>query len=286
MRKKIRLFDAINALIMIILCLIFVLPFWMMITASFSDNSALRLKGVSLVFRSFSVEGYRYLFLMSNVFLRSIINSVIVSFSTALLSVAVCTSAAYVLSKKKLVGRGLFNVYVMIPMFFGGGLIPTFLVIYKTGLYDTIWSLILPSVANVYNTLLMRNYFYSVPDALGEAAEIDGANEYRTLISVYAPLAVPMMFTTGLISFVGRWNGWLPELMYLGSESKNLWTVQFVLRKILTDMKSLTGQSLVDAPVISAKNAATVIAAMPLVVLSPILQKYLARGMTAGSVKG
>ncbi len=286
MRKKIRLFDAINALIMIILSLIFVLPFWMMITASFSDNSALRLKGVSLVFRSFSVEGYRYLFLMSNVFLRSIINSVIVSFSTALLSVAVCTSAAYVLSKKKLVGRGLFNVYVMIPMFFGGGLIPTFLVIYKTGLYDTIWSLILPSVANVYNTLLMRNYFYSVPDALGEAAEIDGANEFRTLTSVYAPLAVPMMFTTGLISFVGRWNGWLPELMYLGSESKNLWTVQFVLRKILTDMKSLTGQSLVDAPVISAKNAATVIAAMPLVVLSPILQKYLARGMTAGSVKG
>ena len=86
MRKKIRLFDAINALIMIILSLIFVLPFWMMITASFSDNSALRLKGVSLVFRSFSVEGYRYLFLMSNVFLRSIINSVIVSFSTALLS--------------------------------------------------------------------------------------------------------------------------------------------------------------------------------------------------------
>ena len=286
MRKKIRLFDAINALIIIILSLIFVLPFWMMITASFSDNSALRLKGVSLVFRSFSVEGYRYLFLMSNVFLRSIINSVIVSFSTALLSVAVCTSAAYVLSKKKLVGRGLFNVYVMIPMFFGGGLIPTFLVIYKTGLYDTIWSLILPSVANVYNTLLMRNYFYSVPDALGEAAEIDGANEFRTLTSVYAPLAVPMMFTTGLISFVGRWNGWLPELMYLGSESKNLWTVQFVLRKILTDMKSLTGQSLVDAPVISAKNAATVIAAMPLVVLSPILQKYLARGMTAGSVKG
>lgn len=199
MRKKIRLFDAINALIMIILSLIFVLPFWMMITASFSDNSALRLKGVSLVFRSFSVEGYRYLFLMSDVFLRSIINSVIVSFSTALLSVAVCTSAAYVLSKKKLVGRGLFNVYVMIPMFFGGGLIPTFLVIYKTGLYDTIWSLILPSVANVYNMLLMRNYFYSVPDALGEAAEIDGANEFRTLISVYAPLAVPMMFTTGLI---------------------------------------------------------------------------------------
>lgn len=286
MKKKIKPFDVFNISFMVILSLVFIVPFWMMITASLSNNSELRVKGISLLIRSFSLDGYKYLFMMSEVFLRSIFNSVYISLLTAFLSVAVCTATAYVLAKKNLVGRKYLNVFFMIPMFFGGGLIPTFLVIYGIGIYDTVWALILPSIVNVYNMLLMRNYFYGVPESLTEAAGLDGASELDILFKIFVPLAIPMMFTIGLISFVGRWNSWLPELMYLGTDSKELWTVQFVLRKILTDMKSLTGQTLVDAPTISAKNAATVIAAMPLVLVSPILQKYLTKGMVAGSVKG
>ena len=221
---------------------------------------------------------------------KSIISSLIVSFSNAALSVALCTGAAYVLAKKDLAGRKALNIFFMIPMFFGGGMIPLYLVIRGIKIYDTVWALIFPCAVRISNVLLLRNYFYGIPTSLNEAGELDGANQFQILIKIIIPLAVPMMLTIGMIMFVDRWNNWLDTLLYFGSSNTKWWTIQYVLRQILTDMQSLYGSlgggSIVDAPLISARNAAVVIAVLPLVCLSPVLHKYYIKGMTEGAVKG
>ena len=289
-KRKLRIFDVINACIMILLGFSFVMPFWIIACSSLSDNGQLMSKGISLWFRGFSFEGYAFLFQMSDVFFKSIISSLIVSFSNAALSVALCTGAAYVLAKKDLAGRKALNIFFMIPMFFGGGMIPLYLVIRGIKIYDTVWALIFPCAVRISNVLLLRNYFYGIPTSLNEAGELDGANQFQILIKIIIPLAVPMMLTIGMIMFVDRWNNWLDTLLYFGSSNTKWWTIQYVLRQILTDMQSLYGSlgggSIVDAPLISARHAAVVIAVLPLVCLSPVLHKYYIKGMTEGAVKG
>lgn len=294
MKKKYKLripvFDIINALLMILLSLIFIIPFWLILTSSLSDNSALLKNGISFRFQGFSLDGYRFLFSMSDLFLHSLLITILVATLTSILSVIVCTLGAYVLSKKYFVGRKFLNVFFMITMFFSGGTIPTFLVIRGIGIYDTIWALILPGVCSTYSILLLRNFFYSVPTALEEAAQIDGANDLQIFLKIYFPLAIPMMLTVGIMTFVGQWNSWLPSLLYLGANNSKLWTIQYVLRQMLTNMQSLYGSSssgaITNAPLISAKNAAIVITVLPLILLSPILHKYFSKGIVEGSVKG
>lgn len=277
-KKRADVFVYINAVIMVLLAVAFILPFWMMITASFSNDMKLIQNGLGLTFQGFDFSAYTKLF-QSGQLLRSAGVTLFVSCAAALLSVAVCTGAAYVLSKKTIAGRKFLTWYFTIPMFFGGGAIPLYLVIRNVGLYDTVWALILPCVASLGNIVLMRNYFYGLPATLEEAAELDGANELQSLVHVFCPLAVPMMFTIGLITFVGRWNSWLDSLMYLGVKNEKLWMVQYTLRTMLDSQAGSTAT-------ISQKNAAIVIAAMPLVLISPILHKYFAAGITAGAVKG
>ena len=279
-RKKIKIkpFTIVNAVIMVVLCIVFILPFWMMITASFSGDMALIKNGLSLWFQDFSVSAYAELFATKSL-LRSLGVTVVVSLGLAVLSVFGCTGAAYVLSKKKLAGRKLLTWYFMIPMFFGGGTIPLYLVIRELGLYDHIWALILPNVVSIYNIVLVRNYFYSLPESLSEAADLDGANEMQMLLHVFFPLAVPMMLTIGLITFVGRWNSWLDSLMYLSVQNDGLWMIQYTLRKILENNPA-------DPSPASVKNAAIVIVVAPLIIASPILHRFLANGVTAGAVKG
>lgn len=288
--KKIQVFDVVNTLIMILLGCIFVLPFWIIFCTSLSENGQLMSNGISLWFQGLSFEGYKFIFQMSDVFVRSIFNSVLVSFSGAVLSVLLCTGAAYVLAKKDLAGRKILNVFFMIPMFFGGGMIPLYLVVRGIGIYDTFWALILPCAVRISNVLLLRNYFYGIPQSLFEAGELDGADQFQVLVKIIVPLAVPMMLTIGMIMFVDRWNSWIDTLLYFGSSNTKWWTIQYVLRQILTDMQSLYGSSgggsIVVAPLISARNAAVVIAVLPLVCLSPILHKYYVRGMTEGAIKG
>ena len=276
--KKIKIFDCVNTIIMLLLAVIFIVPFWLMLTASLSDEMALTLNGLSVWFQGFTLEAYVQLF--SN---GSLVNSlgvtVFVSFTTAILSALVCTGAAYVLSRKTLAGRKFFSWYFMIPIFFSGGSVPLYLVIRSIGIYDTVWALILPNVANILNIVLVRNYFYGLPDSLYEAAEIDGANELQKLIRIYFPLAMPMTFTIGLMAFVGKWNSWLDSMMYLGAKNEKLWMTQYVLRRMLEDNPQNPSST-------SVKNAAIVVVVLPLILLAPVLHKYFAKGVTAGSVKG
>ena len=285
-KKKIDAFDVFLAVLMALLCFMFLVPFWIIMVASLSDNLKLITNGITLWFQGFSVAGYQLLFSMSDKFLRSIWMSFMTSTVAAFLAVVVCTACAYALSKKYLIGRKFFSGYLMVTMFFSGGTVPTYLVIRGIGLYNTVWALILPGVASTYFILLVRNYFYGIPDSLEEAAQLDGASDIALLWYVYVPLSVPMMCTIGCMMFIQKWNAWLPSLLYLGASKEHLWTAQYVLRQMLHDMKTLVGADLSNSPTISAQNAAIVVVVLPLILLSPVLHKYFSKGLTVGSVKG
>ena len=208
-RKKISAFNIVLAIFMAILCFIFIIPFWIILVASFSDNILLMKNGISLWFQGFDFAGYKLLFGLSDKFIRSLGVSLISSLVSACLSVIVCTMAAYVLSKKYLIGRKFFSVFLTITMFFSGGTIPTYLVIRNIGLYNTIWALILPGVVTAYPILLVRNYLCSITPTLEEAAQLDGAGDIAVFWYVYVPLSVPIMCTIGCMTFISKLPGTL-----------------------------------------------------------------------------
>ena len=289
--KSDRAFDIVNGLIIAILCVTFILPFWMMIISSFTEEISLRVNGYKLFPSAFSAAGYEYIFSSSDYnILRAIINSVIISVSGTVLSVAVSLITAYALSKKYVVGIKGINVFYIITMFFAGGTIPLYLVIRGIGLYDTIWALIIPSMFSLYHIILVRSYFYSLPAALEEAAMIDGANDFKILVSVFLPISVPMVLTIAFFMFVDRWNSWMDALLYLGQseKSKSLRPLQFVLKQILENSENSGGLdgSAAITPVLSAKSAAVVIAIAPFLAIFPIIQRYFVNGITIGAVKG
>ncbi len=289
--KSDRAFDIVNGLIIAILCVTFILPFWMMIISSFTEEISLRVNGYKLFPSAFSAAGYEYIFSSSDYnILRAIINSVIISVSGTVLSVAVSLITAYALSKKYVVGIKGINVFYIITMFFAGGTIPLYLVIRGIGLYDTIWALIIPSMFSLYHIILVRSYFYSLPAALEEAAMIDGANDFKILVSGFLPISVPMVLTIAFFMFVDRWNSWMDALLYLGQseKSKSLRPLQFVLKQILENSENSGGLdgSAAITPVLSAKSAAVVTAIAPLLAIFPIIQRYFVNGITIGAVKG
>ena len=262
-----------------------------MIISSFTEEISLRVNGYKLFPSAFSAAGYEYIFSSSDYnILRAIINSVIISVSGTVLSVAVSLITAYALSKKYVVGIKGINVFYIITMFFAGGTIPLYLVIRGIGLYDTIWALIIPSMFSLYHIILVRSYFYSLPAALEEAAMIDGANDFKILVSVFLPISVPMVLTIAFFMFVDRWNSWMDALLYLGQseKSKSLRPLQFVLKQILENSENSGGLdgSAAITPVLSAKSAAVVIAIAPLLAIFPIIQRYFVNGITIGAVKG
>ncbi len=280
-----RIFHAINAIIMIALVAVFILPFWLVFSGSVTGESYLQTQGVTFAIHEFNLDGFRLLFSANDKFLRSMIFTLAISFFSAFLVTFTAGICAYALSKKYLVGRKVFNWLIWTTGVFNGGMIPTYLLYRTLGWYDTVWVLILPLVANSYNILLLRNYFYSLPTTLEESASLDGANDWQIMRKIFMPLSYPMLFTIALMTFVGRWNGWMDALLYTRPNNESLWTLQYLLQKILTNSSALFGGD-PNAPLLQLENVAVIVTVIPLVCLSPILQKYFTKGLTMGAVKG
>ena len=214
-----RIFHAINAIIMIALVAVFILPFWLVFSGSVTGESYLQTQGVTFAIHGFNLDGFRLLFSANDKFLRSMIFTLAISFFSAFLVTFTAGICAYALSKKYLVGRKVFNWLIWTTGVFNGGMIPTYLLYRTLGWYDTVWVLILPLVANSYNILLLRNYFYSLPTTLEESASLDGANDWQIMRKIFMPLSYPMLFTIALMTFVGRWNGWMDALLPLPKQT-------------------------------------------------------------------
>ncbi len=279
----------INWILIIFFCFLFLLPFWLVLMSSVTDEMTFVINGYVLVPKKFSLEGFKFIFGASDLILGSIKNSVIISLTATALTVVIVTMTAYVLSKKYLPGVKWLSLLFVVTMFFSGGTIPSYLVIRSIGLYDTIWALIIPSIGNVFYIVLMRSYFYSLPAALEEAAVIDGASNMQILLRIFVPLSLPMVATIGFFTFVDRWNSWMDALIYLGPSSQKLWPVQYVIKRLLEDMQGLLGSSigsLSEAPAQTAKSAGVIITVAPLVVIFPIVHRFFVGGITVGAVKG
>lgn len=211
----------INWILIIFFCFLFLLPFWLVLMSSVTDEMTFVINGYVLVPKKFSLEGFKFIFGASDLILGSIKNSVIISVTATALTVVIVTMTAYVLSKKYLPGVKWLSLLFVVTMFFSGGTIPSYLVIRSIGLYDTIWALIIPSIGNVFYIVLMRSYFYSLPAALEEAAVIDGASNMQILLRISCrSLCRWWRRSVSSLSSTGGTAGWT-RLFISGHPAKN-----------------------------------------------------------------
>ena len=280
----------VNRILIGFLVLITLSPLLYVLIASFMDPFILRSQGLSLNPANWSLDGYKRV-LQDPAIIRGFVNSIFYSFTYSALTVAVSILTAYPLSKQKLVGKRPITIFLMITMFIGGGLVPTYLLVKNLGMLNTVWAIILPGSINVWNIILARTYFKQLPAELEEAAIIDGANEMQIFFKIMLPLAKPIIFVLFLYAFVGQWNSYFDAMIYLNDA--DLQPLQLVLRKILIQnqpQQDMIGSATQMAEMAQLaeliKYSTIVISSLPLLVMYPFFQKYFDKRMMAGSLKG
>ena len=267
-----------------------IIPMLYIVFASFMDPVTLQNKGITFDFSKWTLTAYERVISNKQIWV-GFRNAIIYSLVFTFVSVVVTLLAAYPMSRSDFKGRGFFNILFMITMFFGGGLIPTYLLISKLGLLDTIWAIILPGAFSVWNMIIARTYYQGIPGELKEAASVDGANEIVYYFKILLPVCTPVIAVLALWQFVGMWNSYFDAMIYLNDANKQ--PLQLVLRSILiqnqpesgmiSDMQS-TAQRAQLAELL--KYATIIISSLPLLVMYPFFQKYFDAGIMAGSIKG
>ncbi|MDY2889897.1 MAG: carbohydrate ABC transporter permease [Candidatus Caccosoma sp.] len=282
-----KIFDVCNVIFMIIFALIFIIPILLLINSSFTGTKALTLHGYSLIIRDFSLEYYKAIFSMeSNQFVISILNSLFVVVCTTVLMIFTTSLAAYALTRKKLQFKKFFTYYFIISMLFSGGTIPYYILINNLGLMNTLWALILPSGVSAWYILLARKFFQQVPEALIEAAELDGANNLQILFKVVLPLNLPIIATISLYTSVAMWNDWFAASLFIDSNHYQLWPIQAFIRRIEDSdefLKAYFGDTNLNYG--GLRSAAVIISLIPIVLVYPFLQKFFIKGSLEGGVK-
>ena len=254
------------------------IPIIYVVLASFMDPTVLNNQGLSFNTKDWTLDAYRRV-LENEMIWRGFLNSFLYSLAFAVISVFVTLLAAYPLSKKEFVGRDFFNVIFLITMFFGGGMIPTFILINQLHMVNTVWAILIPGAFNVWNMILARTYYQSIPTELREASAIDGANEIQHFFNIMLPVCKPIIAVLALWSFVGMWNSYFDAMIYLNDA--NLQPLQLVLRSILVQNTPQPGmiadiQSTAEMAKVAEqlKYATIVVSSLPLLVMYPFFQKY------------
>lgn len=284
--------DIILVVITLLVMLVVAYPLYYVLIASFSNPYDVYAGKTFLFPSQFTLDGYKAVFADPNI-LTGYLNSIKYTVIGTLFSVAMLYITAYPLSRKDLPGRKFFNIFFLITMYFGGGLIPTYLIVKSTGLINNMWALFLPGGVAVGNMIIVRNYFQnSIPGELIEAAEIDGCSKLRTFWHIIIPLSAPIMAVMVVFSMVAYWNDWFTALIYLtGAEKAPL---PLVLRNILIKSSASAAQASTVSGGYAELNkitemikfASIIVAAAPMLIIYPFVQKYFEKGMMAGAVKG
>ena len=267
-----------------------ILPVIYIILASFVDPVTLQNKGLTFDFSQWTTTAYSRVLSNSQIWV-GFKNALIYSVLFTVISVVVTLLAAYPMSRADFKGKGFFNTIFVITMLFGGGLIPTYLLISNLGMLDTIWAILIPGAFSVWNMIIARTYYMGIPRDLQEAAEIDGATEMVYFFKILLPVCTPIIATISMWQFVGMWNSYFDAMIYLNSASKQ--PLQLVLRAILiqsqpqpgmvSDMQSTAARAQLAELL---KYATIIISSLPLMIMYPFFQKYFDNGIMAGAVKG
>ena len=284
-----RVFYALNYLFLGIMTLIILYPLYFIIIASISDPDAVLNGDVILYPVQVTLSGFQKILERTDVW-RGYLNTIIYTAITVVLSLVVTVPAGWALSRKTLVGKKFLMIYFIIPMFFGGGLIPFYNVMNSLGLVNTIWAVILPSILSVWNLFMTRTFFESsIPDGLVEAARIDGAGEFRVFFSLVIPLSKAILAVMALYYAVGQWNSYFNAMIFLQNE--DLFPLQLVLKEILIASESTTGgsgETILEQyrTANQIKYVSVIVSSAPVICLYPFVQKYFAQGAMIGSLKG
>lgn len=284
-------FDIINYALLTFIMLLVLYPLYFVLVASFSDPNYIYSGEIWLFPKGFTLDGYERIFNDSSIWI-GYANSILYATLGTLIGVAVTVIAAYPLARKNLAGKSFIMWFLLITMFFSGGLIPTYLLIKDLHLLNTMWALILPGAGGVFNVIIVRTFFQSsIPDEMWEAASIDGCSNTRFFWSIVLPLSKSILAVMVLYHVVGFWNGFFDALIYLSDDKK--YPLQLVLRNILIQNQVNSGM-MIDVESYAAKMRVTelikygviMVSSLPLLMLYPFLQKYFVKGVMIGSIKG
>ena len=276
-KKKISAFSVINGVIFILVCLVILVPLWKVLVDSFDLKTAY---GMKFWPEKFGLDGYKLIFANPTLF-KAIKVSLITTISGTLLALTLSTLGAYVLIQWDMPGRTLFANMLLFTMIFSGGMIPTYLVLRQLHLTNTLWVVILFPALNVYNLVLMRNFFEGIPASLYEAATLDGCSPMQTFIRIVLPMSKPALASIGLMYAVSYWNDYTHYKLYI--LDSNLYNFQMKLRGMVMGSELPTTSG--GASENTVKNAAIIIVIIPFMILYPFLQKYFVKGVNIGAVK-
>lgn len=283
-----KVFYTVNAIFLGLLALIVLYPLYFIIIASISDPDAVLKGKVVLAPAGLTFAGFEKIMERTDVW-KGYLNTIFYTLATVVLSLAVTIPAGWALSRKTLPAKKLLMAYFIIPMFFGGGLIPFYNVMSNLNLVNTIWAIILPSILSVWNLFMTKTFFESsIPDGLIEAAKIDGAGHFRTFILIVLPLAKAIMAVMALYYAVGQWNGYFNAMIFLQDEEK--YPLQLILKEILVASESTvggSGETILEQYRLAnqLKYASVIVSSLPVLMLFPFVQKYFAQGVMIGSLK-
>lgn len=287
-----KVFDITNTVLMIVIFLLFSWPLWFIIIASFSDPAAVWNGKVVLLPKGFNIDAYREILKYKSIWL-GYRNTILYTVLGTVINLVLTICTAYPLSRKDFMPRNFFMFMFMLTMYFSGGLIPTYLVVNKLNLVNTVWAMIIPGAISIYNVIITRTYFInSIPGSLQEAAELDGANSLQFLMRVVLPLSKPVIAVIALYYAVGHWNDFFSALIYI--HKKDLLPLQTFLRDLLIQNQvniDMTGLDPAAAErkmklAQTIKYGVIVVSTVPVLCIYPLVQKHFVKGIMIGSVKG
>lgn len=290
-----RVFDVFNIAIMIIILVVVLFPIFNIISISMSDARSVASGSVYVWPKGFTLQSYIDIF-KDKYITSGYINSIVYAVGSTFIMLLFTSLFAYPLTVQGFAGKKFLTIFLMITMFFSGGLIPTYLLIRSLGMLDTVWVMVLPAAVGAYNVFLFRTFFQNIPSEVKDAALIDGANEIVSLFRIILPLSKPLLATFALFGIVGSWNAWFEALIYLQSEDN--YPLQMILRNYLFKLDTSAIQGRVGAGNVavnaqgsqldpqSIRMAVVIVTMFPIMVIYPFFQKYFTKGMFVGSIKG
>ncbi|SFS36197.1 carbohydrate ABC transporter permease [Paenibacillus sp. 453mf] len=291
-----KIFLTLNYLYVTIAFLVVAYPLVYMISASISNPKAVASGAMWLFPKDITFEGYQRVFQDTRIW-SGYANTILYTVVGTAVNLMVTIPAAYALSRRDFVGRNFFMGMFMVTMFFGGGLVPTYLLIKELGMINSMWALILPSAASVWNIIVSRTFFQgTIPGELHEAAQIDGCSNLKLFLKIILPLSMPIIAVMALFYGVGHWNSYFSAMIYFNDSDK--YPLQLVLRQILVLQEmSAQGSGMMDSTSATALNnkaevaalvryAVIIVSTLPVIIIYPFLQRYFVQGVMIGSVKG
>jgi putative aldouronate transport system permease protein len=286
------IFDVLNHSFLVLLGLSMVYPFLNVLSLSLSRPADAMTMGLNLIPRAITLESYRRV-ISEGMIAQAYLNTIIRTVSATVLNLLCSFSVAFVLSKRDLPYRKGLTFFFVFTMYFSGGMIPAYLLIQGIGLMNTRGALIIPAMYGVYNIVMIRNYISTIPNDLVEAAVIDGASPFTTMVRIIFPLAVPILATVTLWNAVGNWNAWFDAMIYIQDNNKQV--LQVILQRLIiqerlaTEMPALTAMNAgMDRGFseLTLKSALIMLTIGPIIFVYPFVQKYYIKGIVAGSLKG